>query len=45
VQAVRRQPVAFYMRVESSFKNYAGGIYSTSCTGTKLNHAMTIVGE
>jgi Papain family cysteine protease len=32
-QAVRYTPFAFYMRVESGFQLYSGGIYNTPCTG------------
>ncbi|KAL4521315.1 hypothetical protein Ndes2437B_g08094 [Nannochloris sp. 'desiccata'] len=43
-QAVRYTPVAFYMRVESGFQLYSGGVYNTPCTGSNINHAMLLYG-
>jgi KDEL-tailed cysteine endopeptidase len=43
-QAIRYSPTAFYFRVESPFQLYNGGIFSTPCTGTSVNHAMLMYG-
>lgn len=36
--AVHAQPVAIYLRAESDFHDYGGGVYDTACSGTNLNH-------
>ena len=44
MQAVAVQPIAIYFMVDSSFTNYAGGVYTpTTCT-TTTNHIMLAVG-
>lgn len=42
--AVRYTPTVFYFRVESGFQLYSGGVYSTPCTNTAINHAMLLYG-
>jgi C1A family cysteine protease len=42
--AVAKQPVATYMMVDSSFMNYAGGVYSSTTCTLSVNHAMVLVG-
>ena len=41
---MKSQPIAIYFMVDSSFMNYAGGIYTpTTCTSA-TNHIMLAVG-
>lgn len=44
LQAVHRQPVVFYYRVEEGFEDYAGGVYDDSCSVNLINHAMVLIG-
>ncbi|GAB4818370.1 hypothetical protein N2152v2_005416 [Parachlorella kessleri] len=45
LSAVAAGPVVTTFYIETSFRSYAGGIYSPStCTSTTVNHAMLIVG-
>lgn len=42
--AIQYTPAVFYFRVESPFQFYSGGVFSTSCASTNINHAMLIYG-
>lgn len=44
IQALYRQPLAFYFAVTYSFQLYSGGVYQpTDCGSTAVNHAMVMV--
>jgi KDEL-tailed cysteine endopeptidase len=42
-RAVAQQPVAAAIETASNLQHYSGGVYSGQC-GTKMNHAITVVG-
>lgn len=42
--AVAYTPTVFYFRVENPFQFYSGGVFSTPCASTNINHAMLIYG-
>lgn len=41
--AVKYTPLAFYMRVEAPFQAYNGGVFTTACAGTNINHGASPV--
>ncbi|PSC70975.1 senescence-specific cysteine protease SAG39-like isoform A [Micractinium conductrix] len=43
-KAVTFTPTVFYFRVENPFFWYKGGLYSTPCVNTSINHAMLLTG-
>lgn len=43
-QAIQYTPAVFYIRAEPMFKVYSGGIYSTECSNSGVNHAMLAYG-
>lgn len=36
--------IAIAIQIESAFKSYKSGIFNTGCTGTGVNHALTLIG-